>query len=397
MITKGDYLLIKDLYARGMSISDIAKKLEIDRKTVRKYLNGESPVRKPRERSSKLDPFKNYILTRMREDEVLNSEVLLREIKKQGYQGGRTILKDFMQPFRVQKNSRQTIRYETVPGEQMQVDWKHVGEYIIAGERVQLSMFVAILGFSRMKYARFTISQDREHLLDCLTDAFEYFGGVTRKILFDNMRTIMDGREAGQVKWNETFLDFASYYGFFPRACKPYRAQTKGKVERAIQFIANNFFHSVTFISLDDLNRQLLRWLDSVGNRKINSTTNAAPQELWLKEDLQSILEMPRFDTSYKSYRKVHLDGTFSYKGETWRVPLSYVGAELLVKENLSGEVSLFYKGEKIQLNENVVYFPSKEKKRPKQRVPAIVSTSSYSVEVRPLSAYEDLLKGDLP
>ncbi|MGG4024652.1 IS21-like element IS5376 family transposase, partial [Geobacillus stearothermophilus] len=175
---------------------------------------------------SKLDPFKPYLQKRMLEDGVFNSEKLFFEIRQQGYTGGKTILKDYMKPFRETAKKKYTVRYETLPGEQMQVDWKEVGEVVIEGRKVKLSLFVAVLGYSRMKYAVFTVSQDQEHLMECLIQSFKYFGGVPKKVLFDNMKTVTDGREQGVVKWNQRFSEFASYYGFIPKVCRPYRAQT---------------------------------------------------------------------------------------------------------------------------------------------------------------------------
>jgi len=199
----------------------------------------------------------------------------------------------------------------------MQVDWKEVGEVVIEGKKVKLSLFVATLGYSRMKYAVFTTSQDQEHLMECLIQSFKYFGGIPKSILFDNMKTVTDGREQGVVKWNQRFSEFANYYGFIPKACRPYRAQTKGKVEQDIQYIMNHFYVGTSFEKIEELNFLLHRWLDQVANRKPNATTGISPQERWAEESLKT-LPLKDFDTNYLSYRKVHWDGSLSYKGEQW-------------------------------------------------------------------------------
>ena len=271
MITRGEFFMIKEMYERGMSISDIARELGIDRKTVRKYIHSPNPPSKSKrkQRKSKLDPFKEYLQKRMLEDGVFNSEKLFFEIRQQGYTGGKTILKDYIKPFRETAKKKYTVRYETLPGEQMQVDWKEVGEVIIEGRKVKLSLFVATLGYSRMKYAVFTTSQDQEHLMECLIQSFQYFGGVPKKVLFDNMKTVTDGREQGVVKWNQRFSEFASYYGFIPKVCRPYRAQTKGKVERAIQYIMDHFYVGTAFESIEELNFLLSGYFDwNGGDRK---------------------------------------------------------------------------------------------------------------------------------
>jgi transposase len=116
-------------------------------------------------------------------------------------------------------------------------------------------------------------------------NSFKYFGGVPQKVLFDNMRTVTDGRDQGLVKWNARFAEFAAYYDFIPKACRPYRAKTKGKVERAIQYITDSFYIGTTFDSIEDLNRQVEGWLDRIGNRKSNDTTGISPQERWSEEN----------------------------------------------------------------------------------------------------------------
>ncbi|MFS0639245.1 IS21 family transposase [Mesobacillus foraminis] len=399
MKTRGEFFMIKDMYQRGMSITDIAKELKMDRKTVKKYINSDAlPVPRKRSRNSKLDKFKEYIDRRMMEDQVFNAEKLLLEIKALGYEGGKTILKDYMQPYREQARKKYTVRYETLPGQQMQVDWKEVGEIILNGEKVKVSMFVSILGYSRMKFAMFTLSQDQEHVMHCLINSFKYLGGVPSTILFDNMRTVTDGRDQGVVKWNKRFAEFASYYGFIPKACRPYRAQTKGKVERAIQYIMNHFYVGTKFTSIEELNQLLMRWLDSVGNRKRNETTGCSPQERWTEEKLHSIKDKKEYDTSYISFRKVHWDSSFSYKGESWMLPSGYAGKEILVKESLEGSIKIFYQGEEIskqQRRKKVIPFSEKIKKKQTVVVGA-PQPVSVEVDTRPLSVYDEFTRGEL-
>jgi transposase len=154
---RGDFFMIKDVYKRGMTISAIARELELDRGTVRKYINASvAPSKQKRKKAkSKLDPYKDHLHQRMLEGGVYNGERLLDEIKQLGYTGGKTILKDYIKPFRDKEKKKYSVRYETLPGEQMQVDWKELGEIILRGERIKLSMFVATLGYSRMKYTEF--------------------------------------------------------------------------------------------------------------------------------------------------------------------------------------------------------------------------------------------------
>ncbi|MFT9846947.1 IS21 family transposase [Aneurinibacillus sp. REN35] len=395
MITRGEFFMLKD-------ITDIARQMGIDRKTARKYIALDVYPRKQRRKKqpSKLDPFKQYLEKRIQEDGVYNCEKLYDEIQERGYTGGKTILKDFVQPFRAERKKRYTVRYETFPGEHMQVDWQEVETILVEGKKRKLYMFAATLGYSRMKYIEFTLSQDQEHVMQCLIHSFYYFGGVPQKVLFDNMKTVTDGREEGVVKWNRRFADFASYYGFIPKACRPYRAQTKGKIERAIQYVERSFYIGTHYDSLQDLNQQAWRWLDRVGNRKPNQTTGISPQERWAEEKLISTAGKLPYDTSYQHFRQVHFDGVYSYKGERRLLPYRFAGERVVIKERLDGLISLYHNGELIES----YYRPPKGKsladqikKKQQGTAPTPPAVSEIKVAVRPLSDYDSFIGGGTP
>lgn len=402
MKTKGEFFMIKEMKERGMSISDIARELRMDRKTVRKYLTAPSaPVpSKRKQKASKLDPYKPYLDQRMLEDQVWNSVKLFEEIEVKGYDGGLTILKDYMKPYRAAAKKKYTMRYETRPGEQMQVDWKDVGLVEIDGSQHKLSLFVVILGYSRMKYAWLTDKQDLEHVMEGLIRAFEYFGGVPQRLLFDNMKTVVHGRDQGRVLWNERFAAFADYYGFIPKACRPYRAQTKGKVERSIQYLQNHFLQGRPITSLDQTNLELLRWLDQTGNRKIHQTTGISPQERWADEQLRPIHTVKRYDTSYHTYRKSHWDGSLSYRGEKWMLASAFAGKGILIKETLHGDLSMFCQGSPVSFQR---FGPSASRwgdyNKKKQTAPAdhrpSASLSSLDVDTRSLTFYDRFSLGE--
>src|SRR5690606_23288138 len=154
-----DVMNVRELYAKGLSKSAIAEKLGIDRKTVTRLLQEGATRHYRREtqpnRVSKLDPYKEYIRQRVVEDGVTNAQVILREIRNQGYQGGYTILKDFMKPLRPQRKSKFTVRYETAPGEEAQVDWGYFGRFKLWGVERHLWCFAMVLSWSRMLYIEF--------------------------------------------------------------------------------------------------------------------------------------------------------------------------------------------------------------------------------------------------
>ncbi len=188
MVGQREFMDVHDAWVRGKSISEIARATGRDRKTIRRLLReGTAAPRKPRQISSKLDPFREYLLARMvGEDPVSNAEVLYDEIRELGYQGGRSILKEFMHPFRALAKEKATVRFETSPGRQAHVDW---GTFKKPG-RKRVQGFVMTLGWSRAQYLDFTDSQALALFLACHEQAFHDFGGVPEEILYDRVKTV---------------------------------------------------------------------------------------------------------------------------------------------------------------------------------------------------------------
>jgi transposase len=212
---------------------------------VRRYLRGgeASGTRKPpTKRAEKLDDFKDYIAGRMRAASParIPAAVLFREIKERGYRGGETRVKQFVRPLLPEPVAEPIIRFETEPGQQMQADWATVGRGMD-----RLSVFIATLGWSRMAYIEFCDDERVETLIRCHENAFAAFGGVTREVLFDTMKTVVLERNTygrGVHRFHAGFLDYAKHAGFLPRLCQPYRARTKGKVERFVGYLKGSFW-----------------------------------------------------------------------------------------------------------------------------------------------------------
>jgi Mu transposase, C-terminal domain len=146
------------------------------------------------------------------------------------------------------------------------------------------------------------------------------------------MKSVVLGRQGDQVRWNPRFLDFASYYSFLPRACHPYRPETKGKIERTIEFLRGNFWPGLSFTSLEDLNRQAWVWMEEI-NHHPHRTTREVPYERRLRENLRPLSGQTDYDTSYVSYRQVAKDCLVSYRGNHYSVPHAYAGKAVVVKE----------------------------------------------------------------
>ena len=257
---------IYEMHGRGHSARGIARGLGLARNTVLRYLNSpEAMLPKPRPpRGSRLDPYTEHIDRRLAEG-LENCVVLLRELRTRGYQGSYTILVEYVRPRRRGRQPEATMRFETAPGEQAQVDWAslpYVGE---DGKRRRVWMFVMTTGWSRACYVELVRRADTAAFIQCHANAFEYLGGVPRRCLYDNAKVVTLGRGDDQRPvWNHRMLDFALRVGFEIRLCQPYRAQTKGKVESGMKYVRRNMWPSMRFTDDADLNRQALEWCDSV-------------------------------------------------------------------------------------------------------------------------------------
>jgi transposase len=294
---------IKILYKQGKSIRQIARETGLSKNTVKKYLRRNDPpkYKKRIEKPSKLEDYKQYLEERVNSasPHILPATVLLKEIQEQGYQGQITILRAFLRKIRTPEPEK-IIRYETDPGEQMQVDW-----WEIRKGKDPLYGFVAVLGYSRKAYLEFTCSMNETTLLNCHQNAFEYFGGVPEKVLYDNMKTVVIKRDKygkGSHGYQKTFLDFAKHYGFNPKLCRPRRPQTKGKVERSIQYIQKSFYYPLVTlkeeIDRESLNYEALKWLKETANTRLLRERKGTVEELYLQEAAQLKPIPPKYPLS---------------------------------------------------------------------------------------------------
>lgn len=343
MLTVEERFMIKDLHDKGVSISEIARRVGCDRKTVRANLR--QPLLRPpavrAARVSKLDPYVPYLERRIKAG-VMNATKLYQEIQAMGYTGKDRLVRRFVQPYRAEQQhaAEVTMRFETEPGEQAQVDWGHFGTLLHHGRQRKLYGFVMTLGWSRAMYLEYTVSADAAWWLRCHIHAFDYFGGVPEKVLHDNLKTAVLNREAdGTIHWHPRYLDFAHYYGFSPRACAPYRARTKGKVERGIRYVRGNFWVGLSFRDLADLNAQAGEWLANIANVRIHGTTGAVPWERLPAEHLTPVYGKAPYDTSVVSFRRSTRDCVVSYAGNYYSVPAAHSQQRLQVKETEAGQL----------------------------------------------------------
>ena len=328
MIRLGELVIILDLHRQGLSVSAIARQLERDRKTVRKYIERElaAPAYGPREpRPTVVTPFAAYLRERIAAFPELTGSRLLREIRELGYAGGYTAVKDFLRTVRLRALQAFERRFETPPGKQAQVDFAFFRTVFTDqpdAERI-VWLFSMVLGHSRMMWGRFVAHQDLQTVLRCHIAAFEALGGAPAEILYDRMKTAVLGEVDDQgIVYNRKLLDLAAHYRFLPKACPPYRAKTKGKVERPFRYVREDFFLGGSFRNLDDLNAQFRHWLDTVANPRRHATTGRIVLEHFAEEKpyLKALPGMP-FTVVLALDRRITRDGMVSVGGNLYSVP----------------------------------------------------------------------------
>ena len=323
-----ELIMILELHRQGLSLSAIARQLGIDRKTVRACIvrGLEPPAYKPRlSRPGIVDRFKPYLCERLKAYPGLTAVRLWRELRDRGYEGGYSVVRDCIRDLRPPAIAGFEVRFETPPGEQAQVDFAHF-EVEFTGEpgvKRIVWLFSLVLGFSRLIWARFVIHQDLQTVLRCHIAALEAIGGVAREILYDRMKTAILGEDGeGAIIYNRSLVDLARHYGFQPRACRPYRPKTKGKVERPFRYIREDFFLAGAFKNLDDLNLQLRHWLDTIANPRRHATTHRIVNEAFAEEK-PALLPLPLapYRTVLKLERRVSHEGMVSVGSNLYSVP----------------------------------------------------------------------------
>ena len=404
---------INELKREGLSVQAISELTGYDRKTIRKYLVDAvgRPAYKARPTpTSKLEPFKPYLKERLGAG-VWNAQVLLRELRERNYTGGYTILKDWLSPQRESARMVAVRRYETPAGKQAQVDWGHLGSLAEDGEDRMLWGFVITLGYSRRMMAEAATDQKLGTLLRMHESAFRQWGSVPEEILYDRMRTIWTGTdERGEIIWNAVFLDFARYWGFTPRLCRPYRPQTKGKIESGVKYVRRNFLCGLQGrepANLADLNAELRRWVSEVANQRVHGTTHEQVLLRWDEDQfaMQPVNGRPAYAYMDDEQRKVARDAYVSWQGSRYSVPWEYAGKEVWVRDD-HRDVEVRYGAQRIAVHAQAVRLHQVvTRSEHHEGIPLGVSQRSEKmlihiersapiVERRPLAAYESLAAG---
>jgi transposase len=410
VLSKERWEELRRLHAAGASVSQLARSIGLDRKTVRAALVkrvwapycrapvGETLLARHSAWLAERAPQVNY-----------SARILFQELRAaRGYGGGYDTVRNAVRPLRAEAAAASLTqrRFETGPGEQAQVDWGQVRVRFASGPAA-VHVFVMTLGFSRRAWAEGYEHERIDSLLSAHEHAFEHFGGHTGEILYDRMRTVVLGTMEGKVRWNATFEAFAEHWGFEPRLCRPYRAQTKGKVESGVKYIKRNFIPGRVFRDLADFNAQLAAWQAEVADVRVHGTTHERPVDRFTQEAgaLVCTLRQPSFFQALRRSRVVAEDWLVAIDANRYSVPWRLIGKSVdVVRVGDTWQIS--YQGEVVaehpvldgrhQLHVDPAHGPGAVSRNARTRFSdpsAPTASVPHDIEVRDLAVYEQLLE----
>ena len=327
MIESEVVVRIRQLYfAEHWKIGTIAAQLGLHPDTVRGAIGSDAFNRVRRERTSQLtEPYLDFIKQTLAQYPRLRATRIFQMIRGRGYEGSVSQLRRVIAGMRVPVKEA-FLQLRTFPGEQGQADWAHFGEVQIGSARRRLSCFVITLSWSRALWLGFFFDQGLENLLRAHVEAFTAFGGTPRVVLYDNMKQV----RLGPGRWNEAFLDFANHHGFTPKTHRPYRPRTKGKVERAVDYVKGSFLLGRTFADLEDLNAQAPSWLAGTANVRAHATTGRRPVDLLPEEGLTPAGGVPAYRYLDPVRRVVSFEATYQ--------PITPIISNILFKNGVTFE-----------------------------------------------------------
>lgn len=409
LIGHGTAAAIREMRMRGKSKKAIARELDLDIKTVRKWSSEEWKPQQRRARGEELKEYEAVIANRFSEVGY-NAEVLYRELQEAGYEGSARSVRRYVERQReAARPEVATVRYETEPGKQAQVDWGMIGVWI-GEQRIKVHLFVMVLGFSRRIFVRAYEHERLGNLLDGHQAAFSHFGGRTTTLLYDNPRTIVLSKDEtqGTVEWNRRFKERMDFYGVEVKLCRYYRAQTKGKVESGVKYVKRNALAGRRFASYEALNAWLEQWALTVADQRIHGTTHEKPAERFEREERMTMIAVdarPPTRESRTISRRVSHDAFVEVETNRYPVPFGWCRAEVCV-ELTPTEVRILHEAELLVYERELarhreIRWPGEPRAVPREAAigtpanpprfdPAWLARAGQ-VEVRPLDAYAAL------
>lgn len=312
-------------FGEHWKIGTIAAELEVHHATVERAVECERFVNLAyRARASTLDPYKDFIQATLAEYPRLVSTRLLEMIRPRGYTGTVWPLRRYVCLVRPVTDREAFFRLTVLPGEQAQVDWGHFGMIDVGSTRRPLSCFVMVLSHSRAIYACFVLDQTLESFLRCHAVAFDYFRGIARTILYDNLKSVVLERIGSVIRFHPRFLDFAGHYHFNPVPVAVARGNEKGRVERAIRYLRESFFAARHFRDLDHLNQLLERWLAEIANARIvPGDLEGRSVAVALEQERERLLPLPKHAVPCEHVRAVTSGKTpyIRFDGNDYSIP----------------------------------------------------------------------------
>lgn len=336
--------------------AELARRFNCDPRTIDRYIRISTGELVPKERThsykSKLDDYKELIINKV-DNYGCTAMSVFKLIQKKGYTGKYSIVADFVAKHKDNEVKKATIRFETHPGLQAQVDWKEDLKLVNRnGDVFRINIFLIVLGHSRYKYIELTSDRSQNTLFKCLINAFEFFDGMPKEILFDNMKTVVDHAKSSftLTVFNEAFTYFSRDAGFKPIACRPYRPQTKGKVESLAKLMDRLKAYNEEFDTWDDLRIIVNNFMNDINN-EISQATNEKPIDMF-KSEKEHLLPKPNLDTLY-SYTsdqedktvKVNRESMIKYEGRKYSVPIKYIGERMSVVCDDYNNLRIYYNG----------------------------------------------------
>jgi transposase len=338
----------KLFFEEKVAISEISRRLAIDRKTVRRWVKRQwQPYQRAARQETLLSGHTEFLRERAPQVQY-SAQILFQELRRRrGYSGSYETVKRFVAPLRelqLAAEATQT-RFETPPGQQSQIDWGQTHVPFRSGRRL-VHFFVLTLGYSRRGFYWPSADERMSQFLDAHERAFEHFGGHTREHLYDRTRCVCYPDSEGRVVWNPTFKSFAEYWGFEPRRCRPYRAQTKGKVESGVKYVKHNFLPGRQFVDIVDLTEQLMDWTTTIADVRVHGTTHQRPIDRF--GDEQSALVPTRDQRSFaqegRRSRIVASDYLVSFQSNRYSVPFQLIGQTVEIQAR-DGKLLIWHRG----------------------------------------------------
>lgn len=332
----------------NLNKSEIARILQCSRQTIynREQRLKEGVSRKPRSYDSKLDDYK--VIIEDKTDKLCSAFSIFKFIQKQGFKGAYGIVSKYVREYKGEQQKKATIRFETNPGLQAQVDWKESMKlHNKRGEEIVVNFFLMILGYSRYKFIKLTTDRNQKTLFECMVAAFSYFCGCPEEILFDNMRTVVDNARTSTttVVFNAKFMSFANDTGFTPLACVGYRPQTKGKVESVARLMNRLKVYDYEFETWSELETIVNEFCEEI-NSEIVQGVGIIPKVVHEKEK-EYLNTIPLWDKLLNYYDpekiyKVSKESLVNYKGKKYSVPPYLIGKQVSIVE-MTNEIRIYY------------------------------------------------------